>query len=243
MEVMQSEAGLRDRVAVVLVGARNPLNIGAVARAMSNFGFDDLRLVNDYSIPLAEARSAVNASHVLQAAREFGSVAEAVADCQLIYGTTAIGERKPEHPVDALPDVLEHVGADKIAILFGSEKTGLSNEALSHCQRLLTIPMSATNVSMNLGQAAAVILYELVRGNAVPLRVSTDAAPATAEQLGLLDAVLREALEEADYMQRFPGNASEVRLRALTRRLQMPGADVPIWLGFFRQFLWKIRGK
>jgi tRNA/rRNA methyltransferase len=240
---MQSEAPLRDRVAVVLVGARNPLNIGAVARAMSNFGFDDLRLVNDYAIPLAEARSAVNASHVLEAAREFASVAEAVDDCQLVYGTTAIGERKPEHPVDALPSVLGQVGSGKVAILFGSEKTGLSNEALSHCHRLLTIPMAAANVSMNLGQAAAVILYELVRGEVAPLPISTDAAPATGGQLELLDTVLREALEEAGYMQRFPGNASEMRLRALTRRLQMPGADVPIWLGFFRQFLWKIRTK
>lgn len=235
---------LADRVAVVLVGARNPLNIGAVARAMSNFGFADLRLVNDYSVPLAEARSAVNAEHLLHAAREFTSVAEAIADCTLVYGTTAVGDRRPEHPVDALPEIAKHLQTTgKIAVLFGSEKTGLSNEALSHCHRLLTIPMHAHGTSMNLGQAAAVCLYELIRDQAAPLPVSTDAASATAEQVALFDDLLRETLETAGYMERFPGNASPQRLRELTRRLHLAGNDIPVWLGFFRQFLWKMRRK
>jgi tRNA/rRNA methyltransferase len=235
---------LADRVAVVLVGARNPLNIGAVARAMSNFGFADLRLVNDYSVPLAEARSAVNAEHLLHGAREFTSVAEAIADCTLVYGTTAVGDRRPEHPVDALPEIAKQLQATgKIAILFGSEKTGLSNEVLSHCHRLLTIPMHAHGTSMNLGQAAAVCLYELIRDQAAPPPVSTDAAPATAEQVALFDDLLCETLETAGYMERFPGNASPQRLRELTRRLGLAGNDIPVWLGFFRQFLWKMRRK
>jgi len=231
------------RVAVVLVGARNPLNIGAVARAMSNFGFDDLRLVNEYAVPLQDARSAVNASAVLHAARDFASVGEAVADCAMVYGTTAVGSRRVQHPVDTLPEITQRVGAEKIALLFGSEKTGLSNDAISHCHRLLTIPMFTEGVSMNLGQAAAVCLYELIRSESKPLPVSTDAAPANAEQLGMVDALLRQALEEAGYMQRFPANAREQSLRELVRRLSVRGADVPVVLGMLRQFLWKMTAK
>lgn len=235
---------LASRVAIVLVGARNPLNIGAVARAMSNFGFYDLRIVNEYTVSLEDARSAVNAVDLLKNARTFATVAEAVADCALVYGTTAVGNRKPEQPVDFLPQILPHVVQTEgnVAILFGSEKTGLSNDTLSHCQRLLTIPMHVSGVSMNLGQAVAVCLYELVRTQELPPPVSTDSEPANAAQMQILDALLRETLETAGYMERFPGNADPQTLRKLTRHLNMTSRDLPVWLGFFRQILWKIRG-
>src|SRR5580704_4619912 len=158
----------RARVTVVLVRARNPNNIGAVARAMHGFGFADLRLVNEYSVGLETARSAVDASSILARAREFPSVADAVADCSLVVGTTAVGERKQEHPLYTLAEGVSLLhSAARVALLFGSEKTGLSNDALSHCNWLMTIPMHSTpglrHASMNLGQAAAVCLYELVR--------------------------------------------------------------------------------
>ena len=88
-----------DRVVVVLVRARNPNNIGAVARAMHDFGFRHLRVVNEYAVPFETARSAVDASEVLAGAAAFGSVAEAVADCTLVVGTTAVGERALQHPL------------------------------------------------------------------------------------------------------------------------------------------------
>ena len=87
---------------VVLVSPRNPLNIGAAARAMSNFGFDELRLVNPYEVAFREARSAVNAGAVLKGVREFATVAKAVADCALVVGTTSIGHRALEHPLRRL---------------------------------------------------------------------------------------------------------------------------------------------
>ena len=92
----------RALVTVVLVRARNPNNIGAVARAMHGFGFADLRLVNDYSVGFEKAKSAVDASAILAAAREFPTVADAVADCSLVVGTTAVGERKQEHSLYTL---------------------------------------------------------------------------------------------------------------------------------------------
>src|ERR1700761_1356207 len=94
----------RERVSIVLVRARNPNNIGAVARAMHDFGFADLRLVNEYTVGLETARSAVDASSILATAREFRNVADAVADCSLVVGTTAVGERKQEHSLYTLAE-------------------------------------------------------------------------------------------------------------------------------------------
>src|ERR1700722_761374 len=161
----------RARVTVVLVRARNPNNIGAVARAMHGFGFRDLRLVNDYSVGFEKAKSAVDASDILAAAREFPTVPDAVADCSLVVGTTAVGERKQEHSLYTLAQagtlLFSSAATARVALLFGSEKTGLSNDAMSHCHWLMTIPMHPSpglrHASMNLGQAAAVCLYELIR--------------------------------------------------------------------------------
>src|SRR6202167_3453987 len=116
----------RARVCVVLVRARNPNNIGDVARAMHGFGFSDLRLVNDYAVGLETARSAVDASEILAQAKQFASVPEAVADCSLVVGTTAVGERKHLHPLYALAEggglVRSASASGRAALLFGSGK-------------------------------------------------------------------------------------------------------------------------
>jgi TrmH family RNA methyltransferase len=156
-----------DRLKVVLVNARNPLNIGAAARAMSNFGFLRLRVVNPYDAGFREARSAVGASAVLADAQEFSTVAEAVADCTLVIGTTAVGERELHHRVRPLAEsaklMRKRMRASNVALLFGSERVGLSNEELSHCHWLLRIPTRVEHRSMNLGQAVAICMYELGR--------------------------------------------------------------------------------
>ena len=91
-----------DRLRVVLVGTRNPLNIGAAARAMSNFGFTRLRVVNPYEVAFREARSAVGAAALLASAEEVPTVADAVSDCTLVVGTTAVGHRELQHPLRRL---------------------------------------------------------------------------------------------------------------------------------------------
>ena len=91
-----------DRLRVVLVRSRNPLNIGAAARAMSNFGFAHLRVVTPYGPAFREARSAVGAADVLETAEEYDSVAEAVGDCALVVGTTAVGKRSIQHDIARL---------------------------------------------------------------------------------------------------------------------------------------------
>ncbi|MEG9434515.1 RNA methyltransferase [Terriglobus sp. ADX1] len=241
------EENLQNRIAVVLVRARNPLNIGAVARAMSNFGFADLRVVNDYDLPFQDARSAIDAAPVLNTALQFGSVAEAVADCTLVYGTTALGERRLLHPVDMLRDAQTHVRdavttGGRVAVLFGSEKTGLSADEMSHCHRLLTVPMHQSGVSMNLGQAAAVCLYELIRESATPQRpLPPEAMPANAEEIARMEAVLGEVLEESGYAHRYPANMREVTHRRMVRRMTLDRGDVDAWIGVLRQVLWKLR--
>ena len=90
-----------DRLRVVLVATRNPLNVGAAARAMSNFGFSRLRVVAPYDVAFREARSAVGAPQLLKNAEEFQNVSDAVADCSLVVGTTAAGKRELQASVKA----------------------------------------------------------------------------------------------------------------------------------------------
>lgn len=239
-----------DQVCVVLVRARNPNNIGAVARAMHDFGFLHLRVVNEYAVPFATARSAVDASEVLANAMEFGSVAEAVADCTLVVGTTAVGERALQHPLHALPEAVAEIGNSlaqegRVALLFGSEKTGLSNDELSHCHWLLTIPMQkhqdVRHPSMNLGQAVAVCLYELVRETGQHVGMSVRAA-ADAGEVERLTVLLTEVLEKTGYTRRHPANCDEAQIRRLVLRMGVAASDAPVWMGILRQVLWKLRG-
>jgi TrmH family RNA methyltransferase len=244
-----------DRVVVVLVRARNPNNIGAVARAMHDFGFRHLRVVNEYAVPFETARSAVDASEVLAGATAFGSVGDAVADCTLVVGTTAVGERVLQHPLYGLPEAGSMMGEElareggRVALLFGSEKTGLSNDELSHCHWLLTIPMAqheeVRHPSMNLGQAVAVCLYELVRSAAVSAVSSAAGVPAAGEagEVQRVTALLAEVLEETGYIKRHPANCDEGQIRRLVLRMGVAASDVPVWMGILRQVLWKIRGR
>ena len=124
-----------DHLSVVLVATRNPLNIGAAARAMSNFGFPRLRLVTPFEPAFREARSAVGASEVLARAEVFQSVAEAVADCTLVVGTTAVRHRDLHPPLRRLEVgarlVRKRLASNRVALLFGSEKRGLSNREIA----------------------------------------------------------------------------------------------------------------
>jgi TrmH family RNA methyltransferase len=237
----------RGRVSVVLVRARNPNNIGAVARAMHGFGFSDLRLVSDYPVNLEMARSAVDASAILAQAKEFATVSDAVADCHLVVGTTAVGERKREHPLYFIAEggLLIHAAAaaGRVALLFGSEKTGLSNEALSYCHWLMTIPMHRTpglrHASMNLGQAAAVCLYELIRQTDTP-SLNEVLPMANAEELERITELLSGVLSSIGYAKRRPVAAEPAEVRRMVRRLHLNQSDARRWIGALRQVLWKI---
>ncbi|MBL8209484.1 MAG: RNA methyltransferase [Bryobacterales bacterium] len=226
---------------VVLVSPRNPLNIGAAARAMSNFGFTDLALVNPYDLAFREAQSAVNADHVMQAATVHDTVASAVADCQLIVGTTGGDHRELALPLQRLEQggtLIRESGA-QVALLFGSEKYGLSNDDISHCHWLMRIPARPQHSSMNLGQSVAVCLYELIRSE-VP-EVLPVAPAASHQQLNVLQERMAEVLALSGYADHTATAGADQRLRLLIGRMGLSRRDAEIWLGVFRQILWKLR--
>src|SRR5690348_4654203 len=233
-----------DRLRVVLVATRNPLNIGAAARAMSNFGFRHLRVVKPYEPAFREARSAVGASDVLADAEQFDSVADAVADCTLVIGTTAVRHRQLHHllrrPGDGARLIRKRLAASRVALLFGSEKFGLSNNDLSHCHWLIRIPTNEKNISMNLGQAVAVCLYELIR-NAKSKERPEKVALATSAEVDRITKMLFDALRESGFLDMRRVADSEERIRRVVRRLKIQERDAVIWLGMLRQIVWKLR--
>jgi TrmH family RNA methyltransferase len=238
-----SRANLR----VVLVSPRNPLNIGAAARAMFNFGFSRLRVVNPYEVAFREARSAVAAREILAAAEEFQSVADAVADCALVVGTTSLGHRELEHRLRPLEDgaraIRRRMRSAPVALLFGSEKFGLSNEDLAHCHWLMRITTADRQHSMNLGQAVAVCLYELSRGKLETARPARAPKPAAAGETEQITNLLLDGLRKSGYVNPVTSVSTENKVRRLIRRLEVSARDVPVLLGMLRQILWKLDSK
>jgi tRNA/rRNA methyltransferase len=235
-----------ENLRIVLVRTRNPLNIGAAARAMSNFGAASLRLVTPYEKAFREAVSAVGAQPLLAAAQEFGAVEEAVQDCSLVVGTTAIGNRELQHELRGLGEgahkIRQKLLASRVAVLFGSEKTGLSNRDLSHCHWLMRIPTRDEHRSMNLAQAVAVVVYELSRSRGIPpARSRILPQDANMETLGRLNAALREALDLSGYIHPRSAASAEEKLRRMLLRFDLNAADGEVLLGMVRRILWKLR--
>ena len=230
---------------VVLVTPRNPLNIGAAARAMSNFGFTSMRLVNPYEVAFKEARSAVHSQYILEQAEVFATVREAVADCTLVVGTSAGARRDlhlPLHRLEPAGEMLrEHIGSSNAALLFGSEKYGLSNEDISHCHWLLRIPSREEHGSMNLGQAVAICLYELRRDAEAAAQRFGPPQMASAEANERFTSLLLDILNRSGYVNEKNSESAELKLRRHIRRLGLPASDSETWLGILRQILWKVK--
>lgn len=213
---------------------------------MSNFGFTELRLVNPYDVAFKEARSAVRAHYILEQAQVFSDLAEAVRDCSLVVGTTAVGHRDlhlPLHRLESAGSLIhEHLGADApAALLFGSEKFGLSNEEMSHCHWLTRIPTRAEHGSMNLGQAVAICLYELSRDQKEVQSRFAPQPPASAEDTERFTTLLLDLLSRSGYVREHTEKTTEIKIRRLVKRMGPPAGDAETWLGILRQILWKIR--
>ncbi len=233
-----------DELVVVLVRPRNPLNIGAVARAMSNFGFRRLRVVNPYEIAFRDARSAVGAAELLLRAEEFPSVAEAIADCGLIVGTTAVHRRVLQNPLRRLDEdggrvIREELSSGRVALLFGSEKVGLSSADFTHCHWLLHVPTLQDNFSMNLGQAVAVCLYEIAR-NVEGERPAEEIPRASAGEVEMITSILLDALRVSGYVKPGTEVVMEEKARRLVRRMNLQPGEATVWLGMLRQIAWKL---
>jgi tRNA/rRNA methyltransferase len=238
-----------DAVDVVLVMPRNPLNIGAAARAMANFGFRRLTVVAPYAPTWREARSAVGAPEILLNAVETATLGEAVAGATLVAGTGTLTYRKPEQRVVKLPDLAPLVAQEmarggRVAVVFGPEKHGLTREDLSYCHILVEIPTDERQPSMNLGQAVAVCLYELaarVDCGARPDKADADLTAAPSGRLDLLSGVVEETMRAVGYSPRTMQAANRHDLRLLLRRLTLSERDLRRVLGLFRRILWRLR--
>jgi tRNA/rRNA methyltransferase len=249
----------RERLDVVLVSPRNPLNIGAAARAMANFGFAHLAVAAPYAPHWREAKSAVGAPDLLASARESATLAEAVAGCTFVAGTGTLTHRKPEQPVVSLPEFVpllhrELARGSRAALVFGPEKHGLTSDDLSFCHVLVEIPTGPRQPSMNLGQAVAVCLYELVRSSdskgAPVLRSETEPgeasarpgqALATSADLDRLGDLVLETMAAAHYSPRAMQAANSRDIRLMLRRLALSPHDLRRVLGLFRRILWRLR--
>jgi TrmH family RNA methyltransferase len=219
---------------------------------MSNFGAHRLRVVNPYEPAFREAHSAVGATQLLARAEQFKSVAEAVADCTLVVGTTAVGNRQILQPLRSLERagalIRKRLASQRVALLFGSEKWGLSNESLSHCHWLLHIPTREEQRSMNLGQAAAVCLYELARGGwGAPEKnvarnyvVRGAQQPADMATLDRITGTLQEALHRSGYVAPRASATAQAKLRRMLRRFSLGASDAEVFLGMVSKILWRL---
>ncbi len=259
---------------IVLVRPRNPLNIGAAARAMANFGFADLTVVEPYAPVWQETRSAVGAEAIVQSARAVDDLREAIADRTLVVGTTAGSRRNLDREMISLADfpawLKKHSKMKRAALLFGSEKTGLSNQHLSYCHALVRIPTRPACPSMNLGQAVAVFCYELARAGAAPGRGSRRKAggasrpgaaagggaarsaaklrapavhlsePANLHSLLHVFERAERVLDRVGFLKPKSRTATLIKLRRLLLDLGLTSNDVKIIGGVLAQIEWKL---
>jgi len=225
---------------IVLTGPQGARNIGAVGRAMMNFGVSALRLVRPEADHLGdEARHmAVRAGRVLTEARVFDDLAAAVADCHLVFGTTRrFGKYREDFlsPRQAAILVGEQAMAVRIALVFGREDSGLTTAELDCCHHLLTIPTSAALPSMNLSHAVAICLYEMF--SRLPTTASPGQAgvstPAAAAGVAAMFAHMRQSLAEIGFLN--PKNPDHI-LRAFRRMFGRAGLST--WEVTVLQGLW-----
>src|SRR5688572_2269832 len=197
------EIQFRASPAIILVEPQLGENIGAAARAMANFGLWDLRLVNprDGWPNVHAERAASRADHVLEKVRVFETLAEAIADLELVYATTARSRDMQKDvlgPEAATANLNRHVaGGGKAGVLFGRERWGLYNDEIAVADAIVTFPVEPAFASLNIAQAVLLMSFEWRRqneGNSLPFTEPPESPPATKDQLlGLfehLEAVL-----------------------------------------------------
>ena len=225
----------------VLVRPRDPNNIGAAARAMGNFGFRDLAVVDPWPPVWREARSAVGAGEILRKAR-LGSLEASIAGCSLVIGTVG-STRRPRRPSLELPGLTALIRKEigprgRAAVIFGNEKTGLSNREISACHVLVRIPTAADLPSMNLGQAVALVAYELKRGtSAARLKAPGPFPydPAPAEQETALAREFLRAFDALSYMRGVPERVRARKVQDALKRLRPCKQDAGLLLAVLRR--------
>ena len=235
-------------IRIVLVETTHPGNIGAAARAMKTMCLDQLYLVNPHHYPSAEATArASGADDVLAQATLCSSLQEAIAGCGLVMGTSARLRSLSWSQVDprqCAEQAMRACGTMPVALVFGREHSGLSNEEMMHCHALVNIPSNPEYSSLNLGSAVQVLCYELMMartgGGAESDGISDDAV-APVEEVERLYAHLETVMIETEFLD--PANPRHLmrRLRRLFNRVRLERNEVNILRGILTSFQDKLR--
>lgn len=241
-----------DYIRVVLIQSTHPGNIGATARAMANMGLSDLVLVDpmDFPSPVATARAA-GADHVLSQARVVHSLDEAIADCALVIGSTARSrsiqwpERTPEEAAsDIKQEFVRHGDAAPVALIFGRESSGMTNEELERCRFLIRIPVEDSFSSLNLASAVLVVLYEcrkVLVSSTVSIADSGDRLASASEMRHFYEH-LQGFVDRVEFSD---GRSAKLhrKMTRLFNRVQLYTQEVKMLRGMFRSVEEKLDGK
>lgn len=234
--------GLRN-IRIVLVSPIYGGNVGAVCRAMKNMGLRDLAIAAPReTMDEMEARKmALHAVDVYEQRKVFPTLAEAVADCALVAGTTArtgLYRAHAKTPREWMPYLVRAARKNRVAVVFGTETDGLSNEDLALCTQIIRIPSSPRYPSLNLAQAVMICCYEIFLASKVfrlPGEPSPEAPSAMREQMF---ALWREALLSIGFMQGNKADHMMMGLRRIFSRGPLTVKDIRILIGIARQMLW-----
>jgi tRNA/rRNA methyltransferase len=233
----------RTQLKVVLHQVGSPENLGAVARLLANFELDSLALSDPRTFALGDAeRMAVRATPLLARMQLFDTLDEALSDCVFALGTTSRAPkgRRLLSPEEGVACLAEAASRGRVALVFGGERRGLSDEEVSRCQEILAIPTGDTQPSMNLAQAAAVLLYLCAReeGPKGSKPLAQAQAPEPGAKLGTVAALeekMRDALLGSGFLNpQAPGHILNELLHTLTRG-SLTQREAELWLSAFKQ--------
>lgn len=231
-----------DNIRIVMAGPLYGGNVGAVCRAMANMGLRDLAIAAPRPLDMVEARKmACHAADILDARREHPTLADAVADCSLVFGTTARRGLYRAHartPREWGERALAAAETGKVALVFGREDNGLSNEELALCTQIITIPTSTEVSSLNVAQAAMVCCYELfvAAGSFEPPEEKSEEAPSELRER--MFSLWRQTLLQIGFMKDDKADHMMLGLRRILSRGPLTVDDVKILMGIARQAEW-----
>jgi tRNA/rRNA methyltransferase len=243
LAISQRAQAVLNRIRIVLVEPQHAGNIGAVARAMTNMALSQLILVNPVDHLAMEARMmAMHGFDILQGARVVSSLPAAVTDAGYVVGTTRrLGKSRQANSTSRgiAPLLLELAASNPVAVVFGREDSGLTNDELGRCHELITIPAHPIFGSLNLAQAVLLVCYELYVASATP-SPSRPPKLATVEELERLYTRMREVLYRIGFLHGSHPDRMMGYFRRFFARQGLKSRDVNVFLGVFRQIEWYI---
>jgi tRNA/rRNA methyltransferase len=224
-----------------MVRPRGSGNIGSIARAMKNTGLRELAVVGKARTQGFWARAmAVHGRDILSSAFSYQTLREAVADCRLVVGTTCRAGLYRAHsrsPREVAGEIVTAAANAKVALIFGPEDHGLSNEDLKHCQLLINIPADPEYQSLNVAQAAMICLYEIYLA-ALGEPIKESLTPALAEDVERLYDRMRTSLLKIGFLDSQNPEHMLFAFRRILGRARLEERDVRILTGLFRQIEW-----